>query len=370
LRIALLSESREFGGAEQYLLSLAGGVTRLGHEVHMLSPSGARWPLRGRGIWEIHAPSRFVGASWPSWALWLFGTLRRLKPDVLHINLPSTYSASFSASALMGKALGCAVVTTEHLSMIGRSRRRALLKDMFAPHVQKVIAVSEATAVALKEEHRVPADKVVIIYNGVDADGLSFLQRPKAREKLGIADNAIAIGCVGELIPRKGQSCLIEAFAGLAEHLRNGVELVIIGEGRDRGRLQEKIERCGLRGVARLVGAVEKASSLFKAFDLFAMPSLMEAMPFALLEAMAAGLPAVGSSAWGIPEVIVHGETGLLFPPGDVEALRRSLEALLVDPALRAGMGRRAENIAAEKFSLDTMVRKTVDVYLTAAGGR
>lgn len=370
MRIALLSESVGFGGAEQYLLSLAEGAAGLGHEVHILSPSKARWPLQEQRVWEVHAPSRLVDTCWPSRALWLAERIRRLKPDVLHINLPSTYAASFSSAAPVGRALGCAIVTTEHLSMIGRSRRRALLKDLFTPCVQKVIAVSEATAAALREQHRVPAAKIAVVYNGVDLGRLSFVERPRARAKLGIAEDATAIGCVGELIPRKGQGYLIEAVSGLSQRVRGGVEVVIVGDGRDRARLQGQIEKHGLAGVVRLAGVVEKAASLLKAFDLFAMPSLMEALPFALLEAMAAGLPAVASSAWGIPEVLVHGETGLLFPPGDVGALREAIEALLVDRDLRARMGQRAAHVVSEKFSLDAMVRETVDVYLTAAGGR
>ena len=372
LRIALLSESKEFGGAEQYLLSLADGLAELGHEVCLFTRSSVAWPLQDRKPRAVHSCPSFADGFLPLRMAWLAGSLRRLRSDVLHINLPSTYSASFSAMAPLGRVMGCQVVTTEHLSMVGRSRRRALLKDWFTPYVQRVIAVSRATAASLKGEHRLRGEKITVVYNGVDPDRLQFLGRSEARARLGVAQEALAVGCVGELIPRKGQRYLVEAISGLRERLGGQVQLVIVGDGEDRGRLSEQIEERGLSGAVILAGRVEHASSLLKAFDLLAMPSLMEALPFALLEAMAAGLPVVASSVWGIPEVVTDGETGLLVPPADVGALEQAIMKLAQDPDLRVQMGERAQQAVSERFSLEVMVRDTVSVYegLVGEGSR
>jgi glycosyltransferase involved in cell wall biosynthesis len=367
LRIVVLSESKGFGGAEQYVLSLAGGLAGLGHEVHILAPSGARWPLRDDGDWATRFMPSTLDAFRPAQALWLARVIRRLRPDVLHINMPSAYSAGFGMAAPVGRALGCGVVTTEHLSMIGRSRRRAFLKSLFAPYVRKVIAVCDATATALKEIHGVAGDKITVVYNGVDPEALSFVERSRARSVLEIPEGVPAIGCLGELIPRKGQSYLIEAASGLSGGPAAGAAVVIIGDGEDRDRLRSLIAERGLEKTVRLAGNVERAGSLLKAFDVFVMPSLMEAFPFALLEAMAAGVPVAASSVWGIPEMVVHENTGLLFPPGDVEAIREAIVKLVGDPDLRERMGRGAQKAVAEKFSLDRMVRGTAAVYETLA---
>ena len=126
LRIALLSESKVFGGAEEYLLLLARGVTELGHKVVFLLPADAVWIDRvDAGGWRSFEYPDPSSSGFLQRMGRLFSTLRRAEPDILHLNLPSTYSASVSAGALVARVRGCSVVTTEHLSMIGRARRRA-----------------------------------------------------------------------------------------------------------------------------------------------------------------------------------------------------------------------------------------------------
>lgn len=364
MRIALLSESKEFGGAEQYLLLLAGGLAALGHQVLFLIPQGASWSSRAReAAWGVEeCPSRLQ--SWlPLRLAWLSAALKRTSPDILHINLPSTYAASFSAGALVGGRYGCPVVTTEHLSMIGRSRRRLLLKGLFTRYVRRIIAVSESTRRCLEESHGVPADRITVVLNGIDLDGLRFLSQDDARSRLGIDRGRLAIGCVGELIPRKGHSYLMEAMAEIEGRSPGLAQLVIVGEGRERSRLERQVADLGLDGVVKLPGMIEGAGSLLKAFDLFVMPSMMEAMPFALIESMAAGLPAVATSVWGIPEIVREGKTGLLVPPAATPELAGAILKLLKDEDLRARFGATAEADARERFSLAEMADKTAGVY-------
>jgi glycosyltransferase involved in cell wall biosynthesis len=368
LRIALLSESKEFGGAEQYLLLLADGVRALGHDVVLLLPAGARWRTKaaagGRRLLECPAPPIAWG---PLRQAWLWSTLRRLKPDVLHINLPSTYAASFSAGALAAALAGCPTVTTEHLSMIGRSRRRAVLKNAFTRYVCRVIAVSEATRRCLESEHGVAPAKIIVVLNGVDLKNIGLLAREEARARLGIERDAAVVGCVGDLIARKGHAHLIDAMAEVRHRFGEGVQLAVVGGGEERRDLEGRIGRLGLSGVVKLLGPIEGAATLLRAFDVFAMPSLMEAMPFALIEAMAAGLPAVATSVWGIPEVVIDGETGLIVPAGESHELAAAILRLLEDEGLRRRMGARAEEEARAKFSAESMAAKTVDVYRSLA---
>lgn len=364
MRIALLSESKEFGGAEQYLLLLAGGLAALGHQVLFLIPQGASWSSRAReAAWGVEeCPSLLQ--SWLALRLaWLSSVLKRTSPDILHINLPSTYAASFSAGALVGERYGCPVVTTEHLSMIGRSRRRLILKRLFTRYVRRIIAVSESTRRCLEKSHGVPADKITVVLNGIDLDGLRFLNQDDARSRLGIDRGRLALGCVGELIPRKGHSYLVAAMAEIEGRSPGLAQLVIVGEGRERTRLEKQVADLGLDGVVKLPGMIEGAGSLLKAFDLFVMPSMMEAMPFALIESMAAGLPAVATSVWGIPEIVREGKTGLLVPPASIPELAGAILKLLKDEDLRSRFGATAEADARERFSLAEMADKTARVY-------
>jgi len=369
LRVALLSESAEFGGAEHYLLLLARGIAGLGHEPVFLMPAAASWRARvsERG-WRAEEYPRIARTAAPLRLAWLAAALRRVRPDVLHINLPSAYAASFTAGALIGRTRECPVVTTEHLSMVGRSRRRALLKGAFTRHVDRIIAVSEATKRALVERHGVDPSKIVVIPNGVDPADSRRVQRKQARERFGVDGGALVIGSVGELIPRKGHSYLIEALPAVRSRVGEDVRLVLVGGGIARPALERLAEEKGVLDAVVFAGRVRDAGALLSAFDVFAMPSLMEAMPFALIEAMAAGLPAVAASAWGIPEVVVEGETGFLVPPGDADALADALARLLEDRSLRGAMGAAAKARAEAVFSLEAMASKTVEVYGEVAG--
>jgi glycosyltransferase involved in cell wall biosynthesis len=364
LRIALLSESKVCGGAEQYLLLLARGIVSLGHEAVFFLPAQSVW--RGRvdaGGWDSYEypdPSsagllRRVGC--------LLSALRSAEPDILHINLPSTYSASLSAGALAARVRGCSVVTTEHLSMIGRARRMAPFKALFTSFVQKIIAVSDATRGGLVDTHGIRGDKIVVVLNGVDLEELDAVSRDEARTRFGIRPGVTAIGCVGELIKRKGQSFLIDAIAEVYREFEGTLQLVLVGDGEERGALESQAKRRGLGEAVTFSGHIDGAGPLLKAFDIFVMPSLMEALPFALLEAMAGGVPPVATSVYGIPEVVRDGETGLLVPPADTPALTAAIRRLLTEPDLRERFAAASRELAEKKFSLENMVSQTVAVY-------
>jgi len=360
-----------FGGAEQYLLLLAEGVSALGHEVVFFLPRDAVWrPRVDSGRWgAFECPDESV-AGFARRMISLRSALKRARPDILHINLPSTYSASISAGAMVARLHGCGVVTTEHLSMIGRARKRAPVKGFFTSFVQRIIAVSDATRRSLIDTHGIPGGKISVVLNGVNLAELDVVSKEEARSKLGIEPGALVIGCVGELIKRKGHGYLIDAFEEVRQDYEGRLQLVLVGDGIERENLEAQAKSAGLEGSVLFAGTVQGAGPLLKAFDIFVMPSLMEALPFALLEAMAGGVSPVATDVWGIPEVVRDGETGLLVPPADTLALKEAILKLLADPGLREKMGAASRKAAEEKFSLDSMISQTVVVYESVAAGR
>lgn len=370
LRIALLSESKAFGGAEHYLLLLAEGVRALGHEAVFFLPGDADWrPRVEEGTWAVCECSGDPSAGFLKRMSALRRALKRIAPDILHINLPSTYAASFSAGAMVGRLQGCRVVTTEHLSMIGRSRKRAPIKAFFTSFVDEIIAVSDATRRGLVETHGIGERKITVVLNGVNLKELDSVSRDQARSRLGTEPGAVVLGCAGELIKRKGHSYLIDAFAEIKKDHEGRLQLIVVGDGVERGELERQVKSEGIEDSVVFAGNVTGAGPLLKAFDIFVMPSLMEAMPFALLEAMAGGVPCVATDVWGIPEVVRDGETGLLVPAGDTPALKRAILRLLADPGLRGRMGDASRAAAEARFSLESMVSNTVAVYERVTGG-
>jgi glycosyltransferase involved in cell wall biosynthesis len=163
------------------------------------------------------------------------------------------------------------------------------------------------------------------------------------------------------LSEQKGFGDLIDAVAGLAGRFPN-LTVAIAGEGPLRESL---LARGRTLGAARLflLGMQNDVRPVLEAGDVFVLPSLWEAMPYALLEAMAMGVPVVGTTVAGVPDVIEGGRSGLLVPPQDVSSLRDAIQALLTDRALREEMGREARLRIENSFSERQMLRSTLQVY-------
>lgn len=242
--------------------------------------------------------------------------------------------------------------------------------------VDRVTVVSAETQTFCVSEQRMRADKLVFIANGVAAARFDPRQWPPAarlalRQALGVDREARLLICVGRLDAVKGQATLLRALVQVAA-AQPAVLLLLAGDGPERPRLTALAAELGVADRVRLLGARDDVPRLLALGELFVLPSLQEGMPNAVLEAMAAGLPVVGTAVGGVPELVVDGETGVLVPPGDATALADALLALLAAPARAAEMGRRGRQRAAQAFSQEAMCRQ-VEQLLTeryAAVGR
>jgi glycosyltransferase involved in cell wall biosynthesis len=235
--------------------------------------------------------------------------------------------------------------------------------------LHKAIAVSEATKRGWMRRTGIPDDRVVTIHNGIDPD---HFRRTKsklaARSSLGLPCEAIIIGGLGRLDAAKGFAYLIEATALLRDRFPQA-HLAIAGTGPLREQLESKANEVGVSNHVTFLGFRSDVNEVLDACDVFALPSLCEALPFALLEAMAHELPAVGATVGGVPEVIVAHETGMLAPPRNPAAFAEALKPLLESAELRERMGRAGRERVLRHFQEAEMVRKTIDVYQQMLGG-
>jgi glycosyltransferase involved in cell wall biosynthesis len=204
---------------------------------------------------------------------------------------------------------------------------------------------------------------IEVIRNGVDVERAPYgpEARAAARRRLGVADEELLVGCVASLYPKKDHRSLIEAFARL-EPARLRAQLVMVGSGPLEADLRARAAQLGLANRVMFVGSVPDPPALLPGFDVFALSSRYEGLPNALLEAMAAGLPAVATDVGGVAEVLEDGVSGLLAPAGDVPALAAALDRLLQDGQLRLEMGRRARELAG-RFDIREVTRRTSEVY-------
>jgi glycosyltransferase involved in cell wall biosynthesis len=210
--------------------------------------------------------------------------------------------------------------------------------------------------------------RIVVIHNGVDLEPFRAPVDPRAvRWGLGIEADAPLVTVVSRLTPLKGLEQFIDAAAMLtAWHPR--ARFAIAGEAAPgdesyRASLQQRAQRHGLGGRVIFAGLRRDVPALLGASSVAVMPSLNEAFPNALLEAMAAGAPTVSTRVGGTAEALADGETGLLVPPGDAAALANAVGQLLAHPGIAVAFGRAARCTIERRFSLPAMVGATERLY-------
>jgi len=209
-----------------------------------------------------------------------------------------------------------------------------------------------------------PARRIVTIHNGINTDQFRRrTDRGKARELLGLpTDERLIIGGVGRLDEAKGFTYLIDAMAYLSAEYPT-LTLVLAGQGPLLEPLKAQAARLGLADHVRFLGFCRDVQQVYDALDVFVLSSLCEALPYALLEAMATCLPTVGTTVGGVAEVVVSGRTGFLVPPRDGEALASALRPLLASTDMRETLGRNGRQRVSADFSEEKMVRETIQVY-------
>jgi glycosyltransferase involved in cell wall biosynthesis len=174
---------------------------------------------------------------------------------------------------------------------------------------------------------------------------------------------------VARLFPGKGHDALLAAVASLAPSYP-GLRLTLIGDGPCRTEIETTISRLELGGVVELRGFVPHAAmpGELRRAHVILLPSSMpgETFPISLIEGMALGMPAIGTRWFGIPDIIVDGETGFVVEPGDVEGLARAIERYLTEPARYAAASQKARERARARFSGDAVARSYADLYAAA----
>lgn len=214
----------------------------------------------------------------------------------------------------------------------------------------------------------VPEDKVTVIYNGIVTEEFSpNRETGKARKKLDLDATTPLVGIVARLHPVKGHLFFLEAAREVLLQ-RPDVRFLVIGDGPLRPVLEDLAEQLGIAGQVIFTGFVEDVPSVMADLNLLAISSLWEGFGLTAVEAMALGVPVVSSEAGGLPEVIRHGETGLLVPPANSTALAKGIIWMLDHPEAAAEMTKKAGAAVYEKFTATVMARRTEELYRRIAG--
>jgi glycosyltransferase involved in cell wall biosynthesis len=225
------------------------------------------------------------------------------------------------------------------------------------------VANSYAVAEDVARRERIPRDRIRVIHNGVELpEPLDEAARSAIRAGWGVPDDARVIGVVGTFKPGKGQDRIVRVMPGILASVPDA-RLVLLGDGPTRSAVSALASSLGIVGRVVDVGQVPDARPLYAAFDLAVSASDAEGLPNAVLEAAAAGTAVVATDAGGTREIVTDGETGILVPVGDDDALGREVARLLARPDERARLGAAARDHAATAFGVDRFVRETLELY-------
>ncbi len=348
----------DVGGAEKMLYELAVRARSAGHGVNVVCLYGkgdvARW-LEREGIRaeSLGMAGRMDVRVLPR----LVRVIRRVKPDVLHSFL---FHANV-AGRLAGRMAGVPVVIGS--VRVEEPRRHHLLFDrLTAWATDAETCVSESVADYTERRAGIARSKLVVIRNGVVAAEADAGARKKARAVLGLDGGWPVVGSIGRLDRQKGMDVLLSAFQEVLEKVPDA-RLVVAGGGPDRKALELAAARAGISARVRFLGFRAGAAKLAACFDVFVLASRWEGLPNVLLEAMAAGCPAVATAVGGVPELIKNGRTGILVPPDDAAALAKAVTGLLQDEESAAQMGQEARRWVVERFGMERMWEKTAALY-------
>lgn len=270
-------------------------------------------------------------------------TTRQRQAQIIHAHnfTPNYYSAASQLGLWRSPAL---VGTCHDMGARLSDRKLRFMYQWSVGRTARLAMVGQQVCDRYVASGMVPADKVTTVLNGIPVGRFTATpeRRAQARTTLNLKPDALVIGCVGRLVGLKNHALLLSVMPALIQR-RPGLHLVIVGYGELEEPLRAQVASLGIGEHVTITGKRSDVADLLPAFDVFALPSKTEGLSIALLEACATGLAVVASAVGGNPEIIHDGQTGLLVPSDNAQALQTALDTLLSDDALRARLSGQAQ---------------------------
>ncbi len=281
--------------------------------------------------------------------------------DIVHAHLQKAVISSLLARPRFAAGL----VLHEH-GPIFREGTGCLYRwflRQFGSRADTIIANSQAAASAMKQtvgDSHVP---IAVVANFIDIERFdpSRCDRDRARESLGLAKDRFIVGFIGRFDRAKGADLLVDA-AGRLPREEGPWSVHLVGDGPEKRSLADRVHRLGLEGTVTLAGLHENTAVVLPAFDAVVVPSRREAFGIAALEAMRMRVPVIASPVGGLPELVRDGQTGILLPRLDAEAIAQAIRRLAQDDRLREQLRRNAFELAS-RFDGTQAMRQIVEVY-------
>ncbi len=360
IRVCLFTDSTEPSGVGQHMLALAEQLLPR-HSLALVcpsSPTGNRVLARARemGIEALALAVRDRSAE-RRFARWL----GEWESGVLHVHAGIGWEAHHGVYA--GASAGVPVVRTEHLPyLLTEPDQQADYRAVVA-RADRIVCVAEASRDGYLAAG-VPAAKLRVVRNGIRPEPVAS-DRGGLCRRLGLTTDAELVLTVARFTDQKGHAFLLDAAPAVLARMPRA-RFVWVGEGPLRGDLQERVRVLGLDERIIFAGRRSDVPELLAAADLLVLPSRFEGLPLVALEAMAAGLPVVGTRVCGTAEAVEDGVTGRLVEPGDPGALAAAILEALEDPTCARRWGEAGRERVRTEFSAERMARETAEIYREA----
>jgi glycosyltransferase involved in cell wall biosynthesis len=300
----------------------------------------------------------------------LFRYIRLQRPDVIHTQLQFADLLGNIVAAMLKIPSFSTLHTIEDLSpqdgkAYWREKLTWICLDIFC---ENIIAVSENARLFYSKKWGVSDKKIITVYNGIDLSTFNLLSEKEKLEKrksLNLPSEAIVFTTVAVLREPKGIQYMLNALPEIIKRFQNFCYL-IVGDGEYAQPLKNLSNSLGLENHVIFTGQRSDINDILSSSDAFVLPSLTEALPTVLIEAMASQKAIIASNVGGIPEMVADGVSGFIVPPADVESLTYACIKLMQNQELREEMGRRGYQIAKEKFDINQLIHTLSDKYKEA----
>ncbi len=362
MRVLFLNSIQMWGGAEVWLMEVMHGLQRRGHEVTLVCRPGTilekNAKAEGFEVVPISMRSDFdllvIGK--------VFQLLRRKQIQVICTNMDKELRFGGLAAKLAG---GVAVIPSREVDYPLKNKLRyRFTYNFLADHI---LANSFATKrTLLQDAPWLEAGRIEVAYKGIDPQ--PYLERPEEgaalRRELGISPELPVAGFVGQIIERKGIPDLVASIPLVTRQLPQ-VKFLFVGEGILQEFLLAKARELGVAERVIFTGFRRDIPAVMKAIDVLLLPSIVEGFGYVLIEAMAAAKPVVATNVSSIPEIVRHGETGLLVEVHAPQQLAQALVTILKDERLRQSMGEKGRELVLEKFTRDRMLAQIETIFMS-----
>jgi len=366
IKVLQIVEDLKVGGLERVIASIVSGINNNDFEsaIWCLSNGGSiaeeliakGFKVRVLRLTSYHQPANIIR---------LACMMRRERFHVIHTH--GYFAGTFGRlGAILG---GIPVIFTHvHSTYYAYTKRHKLVEKILSRFTEKVICVSRAVQDFVVNQEGISDSKTCVIYNGseVSPEFVNFETDSSSKVISNLDRHNVVIIIVASLTENKGHRILLEAIKQFDKEGDN-VQLMIVGDGPLRMKLVEYVHELGISGRVIFTGQRKNVGPFLKASHIFVLPSIhREGLSIAVIEAMAAGLPVVGTSVGGLPEVIANQFNGFIVKPSDSYELYRALKQLVDDRFLREQMGLLGRKFYEEKFTPAIMNRQLEKLYIDA----